>query len=216
AYRLVTPVDKLEGPSSVHALLAARIDRLAQREKDVLQTAAVIGREIDEPTLAAVVEQDAPQLREALQKLQDTQVIYEPWLDPVVESISKAPLRHEVAVASQLQDRRERLPAAVARVIEAAHEGDLDQQAALLAHHWEEAGDLGQAVRWHRRAAEWAGARDPVEGVRHWRKVRDLGRSADEADVKEARLLACRMILIGGSCRPPTRPPQHPPPTHQP
>jgi class 3 adenylate cyclase len=29
AYRLVTPVDKLEVPSSVHALLAARIDRLA-------------------------------------------------------------------------------------------------------------------------------------------------------------------------------------------
>jgi predicted ATPase len=45
AYRLVTPVDKLEVPSSVHALLAARIDRLAAREKDVLQTAAVIGRE---------------------------------------------------------------------------------------------------------------------------------------------------------------------------
>src|SRR6266478_2394485 len=44
-YRLVTPIDKLEVPSSVQALLAARIDRLAEREKDVLQTAAVIGRE---------------------------------------------------------------------------------------------------------------------------------------------------------------------------
>src|SRR5208282_577700 len=69
AYRLVTPVAKLEVPSSVHALLAARIDRLAEREKDVLQTAAVIGREFDEPTLAAVVEEAVPQLREALQKL---------------------------------------------------------------------------------------------------------------------------------------------------
>ena len=77
AYRLLTPVDKLEVPSSVHALLAARIDRLAEREKDVLQTAAVIGREFDEPTLAAVVEQDAPQLREALQTLKDTEFVYE-------------------------------------------------------------------------------------------------------------------------------------------
>jgi predicted ATPase len=51
--------------------LAARIDRLVAREKDVLQTAAVIGRDFDEPTLAAVVEQDAPQLREALQTLKD-------------------------------------------------------------------------------------------------------------------------------------------------
>ena len=201
AYRLVTPVDKLEVPSSVHALLAARIDRLAEREKDVLQTAAVIGREFDEPTLAAVVEQDAPQLREALQTLKDTEFVYEQSLYPVAEYLFKHPLTQEVALASQLQERRKRLHAAVARVIEAAHAHDLDQQAALLAHHWEEAGDLAQAVRWHRRAAEWAGARDPVEGLRHWRKVRDLGRSLARRDAKESRLRACRVILAGGSWR---------------
>jgi len=201
AYQLVTPVAKLEVPSSVHALLAARIDRLAEREKDVLQTAAVIGREFDEPTLAAVVEQDAPQLREALQKLKDAEFVYEQSLYPIAEYLFKHPLTQEVALASQLQERRKRLHAAVARVIEAAHEHDLDQQAALLAHHWEEAADLGQAVRWHRRAAEWAFARDPVEGVRHWRKVRDLGRSLDDADAKESRLRACRFLLGSGTWR---------------
>ncbi|HEY2774003.1 MAG TPA: adenylate/guanylate cyclase domain-containing protein [Candidatus Binatia bacterium] len=201
AYRLVTPVHKLEVPSSVHALLAARIDRLAAREKDVLQTAAVIGREFDEPTLAAVVEQDAPQLREALQTLKDAEFVYEQSLYPVAEYLFKHPLTQEVALASQLQERRRRLHAAVARVIEAAHGGDLDQQAALLAHHWEEAADARQAVRWHRRAAEWAGARDPVEGLRHWRKVRELGRSCDDAEVKESRLRACGVLLAGGSWR---------------
>jgi class 3 adenylate cyclase len=201
AYRLVTPVDKLEVPSSVHALLAARIDRLAQREKDVLQTAAVIGREFDEPTLAAVVEQDAPQLREALQTLKDTEFVYEQSLYPVAEYLFKHPLTQEVALASQLQERRRKLHAAVARVIEAAHQHDLDQQAALLAHHWEEATDLPQAVRWHRRAAEWAGARDPIEGIRHWRKLRDLGRSLESEDAKESRLLACRNLLASGTWR---------------
>src|SRR6185436_12325134 len=136
AYRLVTPVDKLEVPTSVHALLAARIDRLAEREKDVLQTAAVIGREFDEPTLAAVVEQDAPQLRDALQKLKDTEFVYEQSLYPVVEYLFKHPLTQEVALASQLGERRKRLHAAVARVIEAAHVDKLEAQAALLAHHW--------------------------------------------------------------------------------
>jgi adenylate cyclase len=201
AYRLVTPVDRLEVPGSVHALLAARIDRLAAREKDVLQTAAVIGREFDEPTLAAVVEQDAPALREALQALKDTELVYEQSLYPVAEYLFKHPLTHEVALASQLQERRRRLHAAVARVIEAAHAGDLDQQAALLAHHWEESADLPQAVRWHRRAAEWAGARDPIVGVRHWQKVRDLGRSLDDEDTKESRLRACGVILASGTWR---------------
>jgi class 3 adenylate cyclase/tetratricopeptide (TPR) repeat protein len=201
AYQLVTPVDRLEVPGSVQALLTARIDRLTERDKDVLQTAAVIGREFDEPTLAAVVEQDAPQLREALQKLKDTEFVYEQSLYPVAEYLFKHPLTQEVALNSQLHERRRRLHAAVARVIEAAHSDDLDQQAALLAHHWEASGDLGQAVRWHRRAADWAGANDPVEGLRHWHKVRELGHGLDDADVNEARLRACVAILAAGSWR---------------
>jgi adenylate cyclase len=201
AYRLVTPVEKLEVPSSVRALLAARIDRLAQREKDVLQTAAVIGREFDEPTLAAVVEQDAPQLREALQMLKDAEFVYEQSLYPVAEYLFKHPLTQEVALTSQLQERRRRLHAAVARVIEAAHADGLDEQAALLAHHWEEAADVAQAVRWHRRAAEWTGARDPVEGLRHWGKVRSLGHAVEDEDSKESRLRACSIIMASGTWR---------------
>ena len=196
AYRLVTPVAKLEVPSSVHALLAARIDRLAQRDKDVLQTAAVIGREFDEPTLAAVVEQAAPQLREALQKLKDAEFVYEQSLYPVAEYLFKHPLTQEVALASQLQERRKRLHAAVARVIEAAHAKDLDQQAALLAHHWEESADLGQAVRWHRRAAEWAGRTDFAAATRHWGRVRALLRELPgDREAAPLGIAACTQLL---------------------
>ncbi len=55
AYRLVTPVETLRVPPTVHALLASRIDRLAERDKQVLQTAAVIGKEFSEPILRAVL-----------------------------------------------------------------------------------------------------------------------------------------------------------------
>ena len=201
AYRLVVPVEKLEVPNSVRAILAARIDRLAEREKDVLQTAAVIGREFDEPTLAAVAEQDAPQLQEALQKLKDTEFVYEQSLYPIAEYLFKHPLTHEVALTSQLHERRRRLHGAVARVIEAAHSEDLNERAALLAHHWEEAGDLDQAVRWHRRTAEWFRTRDPIEGVRHWRHVRNLGKALDSQEARESRLRACGGILSSGSWR---------------
>ncbi|MGH7822700.1 MAG: ATP-binding protein, partial [Candidatus Binatia bacterium] len=42
-YRLAGSIDTIEIPTSVQAVLAARIDRLAEREKTLLQTAAVIG-----------------------------------------------------------------------------------------------------------------------------------------------------------------------------
>ncbi len=199
AYRLVTPIDRLEVPSSVQAILAARIDRLAEREKEVLQTAAVIGREFDEPTLAAVVEQDLPQLREALQTLKDTEFVYEQSLYPVAEYIFKHPLTHEVALASQLQERRKRLHAAVARVIEAAHADDLDATAALLAHHWEEAADIGQAARWHRRAAQWVGLNDIKAALYHWHRVRELApRAGDGAEAAALTAVACSQALIHG------------------
>ena len=58
AYRLVRPVEDAAVPASVEAVLSARIDRLAQREKAVLQAAAVIGKEFPEPVLTRVVEPD--------------------------------------------------------------------------------------------------------------------------------------------------------------
>ncbi len=200
-FRLVTPVDKIDVPATVHALLAARIDRLPEREKNVLQTAAVIGREFDEPTLAAVVAEEASTLREALQTLKDTEFVYEQSLYPVTEYIFKHPLTQEVALNSQLQEKRRRLHAAVARVIEAGHADDLDEQAALLAHHWEQSGNLIQAVLWHRRAAEWTSTNDPVEGLRHWHKVRELGASLTDPLSKASRLRACGTILAAGTWR---------------
>jgi adenylate cyclase len=44
-YRLATPVEQLAVPPSVQGVLAARIDRLPEREKNVLQVASVIGRD---------------------------------------------------------------------------------------------------------------------------------------------------------------------------
>ena len=52
AFRLVRPVEDSVVPASVQVILSARIDRLEEREKAVLQAAAVIGKEFSEPVLA--------------------------------------------------------------------------------------------------------------------------------------------------------------------
>src|SRR5262249_37668653 len=54
AYRLHAPVETLVLPASVQVVLGARIDRLPEREKHVLQTAAVIGQKFGEPVLRRV------------------------------------------------------------------------------------------------------------------------------------------------------------------
>src|SRR4029453_7351492 len=54
AYRLTRPVEALQMPASVHTILAARIDRLPAEEKQLLQAASVIGKDVPYALLAAI------------------------------------------------------------------------------------------------------------------------------------------------------------------
>ncbi len=45
-------------PTTIHALLIARVDRLAQNVKDVVKAAAVLGREFDDRVLAHMLAAD--------------------------------------------------------------------------------------------------------------------------------------------------------------
>lgn len=173
AYRLVRPVEGATVPATVQTILAARIDRLAEREKSVLQAASVIGPEFPEPVLTRVVAANGD-LDAALRGLVSAEFVYEAALYPEAEYAFKHPLTQEVAYGSQLSERRASTHAAVAQAIEELHPEGLDERAALLAHHYERAGEELEAARWHARAAQWAGYSGPAEAVQHWRRVREL------------------------------------------
>jgi len=201
-YRLRSPVESLEVPTSVQAVLSARIDRLAEREKLLLQKAAVIGKEFAEPILARVAELPAADLAHALSALCQAEFIHQESLYPIAEYAFAHPLTQEVALGSQLQEQRRHTHAAVARALREVEPGRVDENAALLAHHCEEAGEPFEAARFHARAARWAGTRDLEGTLRHWERVRELARALPDGE--EARglgLAACIQILITGGFR---------------
>ena len=49
AYRLAQALDTVQVPATVQAILASRIDRLPAAEKQLLQSAAVIGKDVPFP-----------------------------------------------------------------------------------------------------------------------------------------------------------------------
>ncbi len=208
AYRLATPVEALQLPASVQAVLSSRIDRLPERQKQVLQTAAVIGKTFGEALLGRVMASltaiDETALGTALSALAAAEFLYEAAPYPQLEYSFKHPLTQEVAQRSQLRERRVRVHAAVAQALEEAG-GNLDEGAAEIAQHWAEAGAAGNAARWHRRAAEWAGLSDPRESLRHWRDVRQLAPGVEDASERtNLALHACDQVLslgwrMGGS-----------------
>jgi class 3 adenylate cyclase len=168
AYRLVAPADAIEIPATVQSVLAARIDRLAEREKRVLQTASVVGKEIPEPILARVSELAPEDLTAALSVLVQSEFMFEKALYPDVEFAFKHPLTHEVAYLSQLADRRTRTHAEEPRA----------------------------AANWHGRAARWCERDNPGDAVRHWRRVHSLLRAdAEGGEFAELRLEAVIHLL---------------------
>ena len=199
AYRLVVDAATVRVPPSVHGILAARIDRLPEREKRVLQTAAVIGQTFAEPTLVAVADRPDDEIRAALVALQAADLVFEQSPYPTPEYAFKHPLTREVALRSQLQERRRTLHAATARVLEAAHADKRDEHAALVAHHWEEAGDPAVAAQWQLRAARWVRGRDVQAAGRHLARAVELVRRApDGPALPLLGATACRERLALG------------------
>ena len=181
-YRLARPAAVLGVPPTVQATLAARIDRLDLTDKRVLQTTAVIGRNFTEPVLRMVSGLREADLAATLGRLCVAEFLQEVALDPVEEYRFWHPLTQEVAYGGVLRGRRAALHAAVARAIIATEPAHLDERAALIATHFERAGDSLDAARWNHRAGDFALRSDVGEAMRRWRATLVHLESAPETD----------------------------------
>ena len=76
-YRLAGPIERTQVPATVQAVLAARIDRLPPDEKRLLQSAAVIGKDVPFTLLQAIADQSHEELRLSLTRLQAAEFLYE-------------------------------------------------------------------------------------------------------------------------------------------
>jgi adenylate cyclase len=180
SYRLRRPVDQLAVPATVQAVLMARIDRLPPDAQTVLRMAAVIGRQCPPRVLAQVSPVSDEQLNAALKTLVDGAFLFE-VVEREVMYRFQHPLTREVAYASQLSAQRTAVHAAVGRALAELDPDKLDERAALIAYHWEMAGEALEAARWHSRAAAWSNTRNRPEALHHWAKVRALVRSAPDS-----------------------------------
>jgi class 3 adenylate cyclase/tetratricopeptide (TPR) repeat protein len=135
SYHLAKPFERTQVPATVQAVLAARIDRLPPEDKRLLQTAAVIGKDVPYPLLQAIAELSADGLRQGLARLQAAEFLYETSLFPELEYTFKHALTQEVAYGSLLHERRRALHARIVETIERLHAGRLAEQAEMLASH---------------------------------------------------------------------------------
>jgi class 3 adenylate cyclase len=197
AYQLARPIDDWPVPDTVHALLAARVDRLEGVHKDLLQTAAVIGTEFSAGGLAALAEVEVD---EALGALEDAGFIHQRRSGGAVEYAFCHPLMREVAYSTQLEARRRQMHARLAAALEQQHPREPPSEAAVrIAWHWQAAGEWARAGSWNIQASRWGAGRDLRIAHEHTElAIQNLDRAPLTDEVHRLRIAARSALIRNG------------------
>ncbi len=195
-YRLLNAPERDVIPTTVQAVIGARIDKRPEPERTVLQAAAVIGREFMVDLLERIVEMPAQAIRQALQRLAAAELVYEQGPAATGAYAFKHPLTQEVAYRAQLVDRRRIVHARIAADLEKTLPDAAGAHAGFVAYHWEEAGNAIQAAQWNVKAAMWHGTRDPAQAFDSWKRVYRLIRSGPvEGPAKYMLMMAAGQLI---------------------
>jgi len=142
AYRLTGPVETLEVPETLHALIAARLDGLDPQERAVLQDAAVLGKTFTRASLGAMNGMSGAELEPLLRALVHKEVLF-------VQADPRSPERGQYGflqdlvrrVAYETLSKKERKARhlAVAANLEAGWGGEEVEVVEIVASHYVDA-----------------------------------------------------------------------------
>ena len=155
------PSPALAVPSSLHASLMARLDRLGPA-KELAQIGAAIGREFSHALLAAVVRKPEGELESALDRLVAAGLLFRQGIPPHATYLFKHALVQDAAYGTLLREPRRALHARIAETLESHFAKTADSQPELLARHCTEAGLIEKAAGWWGKAGQRSLARSAL------------------------------------------------------
>jgi adenylate cyclase len=172
---------------------------LGEPEKTLLQMCAIIGKEIPLAVLEHVASPIAAQIEHGLDGLCQAGLILPQPAQGGRSFAFRHPLIQEVAYSTQLKVRRGQVHSNVASAMELYYGEDVDEYAALIAYHFEQAGMSTEGAKYYERAATWLGSLHATQAMRHWKKVRALLEKTERGEaVDRQRATAGAKIAILG------------------
>jgi class 3 adenylate cyclase/tetratricopeptide (TPR) repeat protein len=166
-YELTGTLPQSSIPSTLHASLLARLDRLGP-VKNVAQIGAAIGREFSYALIAACAGLAEDSLNAALAQLVQAGVVLRRGLQPDARFMFKHALVQDAAYGSLLRDQRQHIHGAIARALETRFPDIAASQPEVLANHFTQAGLAEPAIDHWRKGGELALRRSAiVEAVNH-------------------------------------------------
>ena len=171
--------DDVTVPETIQGVLMARIDRLPEAPKRLLQTAAVLGRAFSPPLLEAIWDGTRP-LAPLLLDLTRQEFLFERTGAEGPMYVFKHALTQEVAYESLLTTRRQALHTAAGQALETLYAPRLEDAYDRLAYHYARTDNVAKAVAYLTRVAEKAARNSAhVEAIAHL--TTGAGAAADAA-----------------------------------
>src|SRR6516165_11721574 len=140
-------------PNTIHEVVMARIDRLPEGTKQLLQIASVIGREFS-LRLLRLVWVGAGSLEILLRELSHLEFVYERVETEGTIYVFRHALTQETAYGSLLERHRRAYHGVVGGALEELYRGRTDEVAELLAFHFERSDEAEKSVDYAILAAE--------------------------------------------------------------
>ncbi|HEX9671763.1 MAG TPA: AAA family ATPase, partial [Thermoanaerobaculia bacterium] len=162
-------------PDTIQGVLMARIDRLPEAHKRVLQAASVLGREFAQELLRATCEQPEA-LPPLLADLKRWEFLYEEPAEEEPRCFFKHALTQEAVYQSLLTARRRALHVSAGKAFEVLYARHLEDVYDSLAYHYANADQPAKAVHYLSLFAERA-----ARGYSHAEAAKALGEALTQA-----------------------------------
>ncbi|HEV2546226.1 MAG TPA: AAA family ATPase [Stellaceae bacterium] len=173
-YKVTRSLSPLAIPTTLHASLMARLDRLAS-VREVAQIGAAVGRRFSHELISAVVSMPQKQLDDGLAQLVNAELLFRRGTPPDAEYTFKHALVQDAAYSTLLRGRRQQLHARIAETLERQFPEIVATEPASLAQHWTEAASVKEAIAYWSKATRTSLTRSAmVEAAAQARKGLDL------------------------------------------
>jgi len=173
-FALAHDIAGVQVPDTIQGIIAARMDRLEESLKRIMQVASVIGREFAFRILETISDLKAD-LKSGLMNLQGLEFIYEKSLFPELEYIFRHALVQEVAYNSLLINRRKEIHEKIGRAIEHLYPDRLEEFCEMLAYHYSKSGNLTKAYEYLKASAKKVLRNDSAfEAIRFYKEAMEV------------------------------------------
>ena len=128
-------------PSTIQDMIMARVDRLSDDTKAVLQAGSAIEREFPHSLIRAVTGLSEEELLTHISTLKEDELLYERGIYPQTSYIFRHALTQEMVYESILGRKRKEIHAKIARALEELHKEDLTGNYEILSEHFSKGED---------------------------------------------------------------------------